>query len=109
VAHLGDLMVSSKSHDIVAKRIAKSRKSEYNEGQGPDINTPEIVVEVETPETVKDGLRQLRGFRKPVYIAGSNKEAVKKAEEVTKGTTVGVMDPGGNIIKKSTRKRSKKK
>jgi hypothetical protein len=48
-------------------------------------------------------MRQLRGYRKPVYVAGTNKGAVAKALEATKGTTVGVMDNQGNIIRKSTR------
>jgi len=54
---------------------------------------------------VADALGQLRGHRGPAYIAGTNKEAVNKAMETTKGTTVGVMDNQGNIVKPSTRKR----
>jgi len=98
-------MDSKKSHEIAANRISKKLKSEYNKDKGPDIVTPKLVVEVETTNTVKDGLRQLQGFRKPVYIAGSNQEAVKKAIEATKDTTVGVMDSQGNIVKKSSRKK----
>jgi len=47
----------------------------------------------------------LRGHRGPSYIAGTNHEAVEKALEVTKGTTVGVMNNQGKVIKRSTRKR----
>jgi len=61
--------------------------------------------EVETPETLGDALGQLRGYRGPAFIAGTNKEAVNKAMETTKGTTVGVMDNQGHIVKPSTRKR----
>ena len=32
---------------------------------------------------------RLRGHRGPTYIAGTNKEAVKKALDATKGTTIG--------------------
>ena len=98
-------MPESRSHKITANRIAKKFNTEYNDQEGIDINPPKLAVEVETPKTIKDGLRQLKGFRKPVYIAGTNEEAVKKALEVTKNTTVGVMDSQGNIIKKSTRKK----
>ena len=98
-------MGSGRSHNIAAKRIARKYNTEYNEGRGPDINTPSVTIEVETPETVKDGIRQLQGFRKPVYIAGSNQQAVEAALAATDGTTIGVMDAQGNIVKKSTRKR----
>ncbi|MBC8527410.1 MAG: hypothetical protein H8D22_11270 [Candidatus Cloacimonetes bacterium] len=99
-------MPESRSHKITANRIAKKFNTVYNNQEGVDINPPQLAIEVETPKTIKDGLRQLKGFRKPVYIAGTNEEAVKKALEVTKNTTVGVMDSQGNIIKKSTRKKS---
>ena len=99
-------MPESRSHKITANRIAKKFNTEYNDQEGVDINSSQLAVEVETPETVKDGIRQLKGFRKPVYIAGTNKEAVQKALELTKNTTVGVMDSHGKIIKKSTRKKS---
>ena len=96
-------MAESKSHKATANRLAKKFGSEYNPGQGADIPANDIAIEVETPETVHDGMRQLRGYRKPVYVAGTNKSAVEKALEATKGTTVGVMDNQGNIIRKSTR------
>ena len=99
-------MPESRSHKIVANRIAKNFNTEYNDKEGIDINPTNLAIEVETFDTVKDGLRQLKGFRKPVYIAGTNKKVVKKALGLTKNTTVGVMDSQGNIIKKSTRKKS---
>jgi len=98
-------MTESRSHKTTANRIAKKMNTEYNNGKGVDINSTNATIEVETPETVADAPRQLRGHRGPVYIAGTNKEAVNKALETTKGTTVGVMDSQGNIVKPSTRKR----
>lgn len=98
-------MPESRSHKTTANRIARKYNTQYNEGQGADIQTSRIAVEVETPETVLDAKRQLQGYRKPVYIAGTNQEAVETALEITKGTTVGVMDNQGNILKKSARKK----
>ena len=98
-------MVESRSHKTTANRIAKKFKTEYNCGEGVDIKSKRATVEVETPETVADAPRQLRGHRGPSYIAGTNKAAVEKALEVTQGTTIGVMDSQGNIVKRSTRKR----
>jgi len=102
-------MGSSTTHDNVAKRIAKKFGVEYNKGKGPDVSTENEVIEVETADTVKDGLRQLRGFQKEVYIAGANKEVVEAALEATKDTTIGVMDKKCKILKPSTRKTRRKK
>jgi len=97
-------MPESRTHKTTANRIACRFGVEYNKGQGVDIKSRRATVEVETPDTVPDALRQLRGHRGPVYIAGTNREAVKRAIEATQGTTVGVMDNQGNIVKRSTRK-----
>ena len=93
------------NHDKTASLLAAKNRTKYNRGQGPDVNTPRRAIEVETAETVRDGLRQLRGFRKPVYIAGVNATATKAALDATQGTTVGVMDSQGKIVKPSTRRR----
>ena len=93
------------NHDNTAKRLAAKEHVEYNQGQGPDVNAPGRAIEVETANTVRDGIRQLQGFRKPVYIAGASTKATKAALEATQGTTVGVMDPNGKIVKRSTRRR----
>lgn len=92
-------------HDIVANRIAKKEGVEYNKGKGPDINTKERAMEVESEGTIKDGFRQLQGFKKSVYIVGSTPKVTQKALELTKGKTVGVMNEQGKVIKRSTRKR----
>ena len=98
-------MTESRSHKTTANRIAKKFNTDYNSGDGVDLKSKRATIEVETPETVSDAPGQLRGHRGPAYIAGTNKEAVKKALEVTQATTIGVMDNQGRIVKKSTRKR----
>ncbi len=98
-------MSESKSHKTAANRIAKKYGTEYNNrGKGADIVTDRVAIEVETPESVSDASRQLQGHKKRVYIAGTNKEAIEKALEVTKETTIGVMDNQGKIVKRSSRK-----
>jgi hypothetical protein len=96
-------MSETRSHKIAANRIAKKFKADYNEGPGADIQTPKVAVEVETEESIGDASRQLQGFQKPVYVAGTTTKAVEKALEKYEGTTIGVMDNQGNIVKKSTR------
>ena len=92
-------------HDVTAQRLARKEGVEYNRGQGPDVISTRRAIEVETANTVHDGLRQLQGYKKPVYIAGADDEATKAALDGSQGMTVGVMNPQGKIIKRSTRKR----
>ncbi len=98
-------MSEGKSHKTAANRIAQKLGVDYNNGKGVDIKSNRATVEVETPESVGDAAGQLKGHRGPVYIAGTNKDAVDKALEATKGTTIGVMDNQGNIVKSSNRKK----
>ena len=93
------------THDKTALRIAKKQGATYNPGQGPDINTSRRAIEVASAGTIKDAMFRLRGFQKPVYIAGKDPSATKAVLKAAEGTTVGVMDPNGNVLKRSTRKR----
>ena len=97
-------MAEKRSHKATANRIALRFGTQYEGGEGVDINTPWATIEVESPKTVADAPTQLQGHRGPAYIAGTNKEAVEKALDVTEGTTIGVMDNQGNIVKPSTRR-----
>ena len=94
-------------HDEVAKRIAKKQGVAYNQGQGPDVENSQRAIEVETTDTVGDAARQLAGYQKPVYVAGADAEATKKALQHYKDTTIGVMNSRGQILKRSTRRRKK--
>jgi len=98
-------MPKNTSHDKTSKRLAKKFKTKYNEGKGPDIIASNKAIEVENSETIKDGIRQLQGFRLPVYIAGADKDATNEALKLTKKTTIGVMDKNGNILKRSSRRK----
>ena len=91
-------------HDKVALRLARKNRTDYNRGQGPDVKARNRVIEVETADTVRDGIRQLQGFRKPVYIAGADDNATQTALDASRGTTIGVMNSSGKIIKRSNRK-----
>ena len=93
-------MAKSK-HDQTAERLAKKESTEYNRGQGADVQGGRRVIEVETKATARDGLRQLQGYQKPVYIAGADEKTTQAALEATKGTTVGVMNDKGRIVKPS--------
>ena len=90
-------------HDRVAKQLAKKEGVKYNRGQGADIKSSRRAIEVETANTIGDAARQLAGHRKPVYVAGANAEATKKALQHYENTTIGVMNSQGKIVKRSTR------
>jgi hypothetical protein len=96
-------MMESRSHKTTANRLAKKFKTDYNQGQGADIQAGNVAIEVETADTVNDASRQLQGYKKSVYVAGTDKKAVEKALDKYKDTTIGVMDNQGKIVKKSTR------
>lgn len=97
-------MGENKAHKATVNRIVQQYGGEYNPEKGADIKTRFGTVEVETEKTVSQAPNQLQGYRGPVYIAGTNKEAIEKALAVTENTTIGVMDNRGNIIKSSTRR-----
>ena len=96
-------MSESRSHKTTANRLAALYDAEYHQGPGADIKAEGITIEVETPESVADAGRQLSGHRGPVYVAGTNKEAVEQALDRYGNSTIGVMDNQGNIVKRSTR------
>jgi hypothetical protein len=98
-------MSTKKSHETTANRIARKLGSNYNKNKGADINAPNMVVEVETQNTVNDGVSQLQGYKKPAYIAGANETATQRALKRTENTTIGVMNSQGKILKPSTRKK----
>lgn len=97
-------MAEDRSHKTTVNRLSKMFGTKPQE-KGADIQTNNLVIEVETEKTINEGISQLQGYKKRVYIAGVNKETVEQALDATKGTTVGVMDNQGNIVKKSTRKK----
>jgi len=93
--------VGQSKHDQIANRIAKKEGTAYNEGQGPDVQSSKRVIEVATHEgDLKDSMRQLQGFSKPRYLATSS-DLLRKAQEIARGTKVGVMGPTGRIVKRA--------
>jgi hypothetical protein len=71
-------MAESKSHKTTASRLAKKFNTDYNQGQGADVQAKKAAIEIETPETVGDASRQLQGHKKPVYIAGQTKMLLRR-------------------------------
>ena len=92
-------------HDETAQTIADKKGVDYNKGPGPDIKTPSQTIEVETPNTIGGAGRQLQGHRGAVYVAVTDDKDIPKAVERYDGTTIGVMNSSGKVVKPSSRKR----
>ena len=91
-------------HDKIARRLATKFRTEYKSDKGIDIVTPTKVIEVETKRnSLGQGIKQIQNSSKPRYLA-VNEQLKKAAVEATKGTGIGVMGPGGSIVKKAGRK-----
>jgi len=95
-------MAEDRSHKATVNRLSKKFWTEPKE-KGADIQTNNLAIEVEPEKTINQAIMQLQGYKKPVYIAEVNQKAVEKALEATEGTTVGVMNNQGKIIKRSSR------
>ena len=93
----------SKIHDIVANRIAKKLNTSYNRGRGPDIYKYPTVVEVVLAHEVEKGMESIKMFEGPTYLAGATQLAIERTKKHAKGTSIGVMDQFGKILKRSTR------
>lgn len=87
-------------HDKIANTLAKKLRTEYNEGKGPDIITRKIIEVVTHESDLYSSVDQLKGFRKPRYLAVTPR-LVKKAKEITKNTKIGVMGSTGSIKKRA--------
>ena len=91
----------NKAHTATANRIARRYGCSVNVDGSPDIQAAELVVEVETSATVRKAIQRLQNFDRPAFVAVTNKEAILEALRYAQGTTVGVMDPHGEIVKQS--------
>jgi hypothetical protein len=94
-------MTENKAHTATANRIAQRLGTSYNAGDGFDIHTDELIIEVETTATVHQGIDRLNQTPGRVYVALTNKDGVREALRLAAGTRVGVMDPQGKVIKES--------
>jgi hypothetical protein len=89
----------NKAHTATVNRIVRRYSGKLGSALDVDIETDEGIVEVETEATINRGIKQLKKFRGPVYLAVTNKEALPEALRATNGSRIGVMDPRGNIVK----------
>ena len=89
----------NKAHSTTVNRIVRRYSGKLGLDLRVDVEAPEGIIEVETEATIPRGIRHLKTFRGPVFLAVTNKEALPAALRATNGSRIGVMDPQGNIVK----------
>jgi hypothetical protein len=98
------MMRGNKAHATTVNRIVRRYSGKLGLELRVDVEVPEGIIEVETEATISRGIRHLKKFRGPVYLAVTNREALPEALRATTGSRIGVMDPQGNIVKPSQTK-----
>ena len=91
--------IENKAHTATANRIATNFGTTYNSGQGFDIQTDQLTIEVETTATVQEAIGRLSEQPGKVYVALTNQDGVSEAIRLVANTKVGVMDPHGKIVR----------
>ena len=94
--------MANKAHTATLNRICRKYGLQANsDGQPYDIQTCELIIEVETSASVPEAVKRLDSLPSPVYIAVTNKEGIGFAELHVQGTSIGLLDPQGNVIRPS--------
>lgn len=88
--------MKNKAHTATLNRIC--RRFEVTPGGDFDIQTDEMIIEVETSATAESAIDRLKAQGCPAYVALTNKEGIKQAVSKAQGTGVGIMDPKGDIV-----------
>ena len=92
--------MSNKAHTATLNRIR--HKYGVSEPCEPfDIRTNDMIIEVETSATIAQAIERLQSQTLPTYIAVTNKEGIKLAQSLVRETSIGVMDPKGEIVVQS--------
>jgi hypothetical protein len=99
------MLRANKAHATTINRIVRRYRGRPGLELDVDIETPDGVIEVETEATISRGIKHLKRFGGPVYLAVTNKEALPAALRATDGSRIGVMDPQGNIVRPSRHRR----
>lgn len=92
----------NKAHTATVRRLAARFGAAENLEGGPDIVTPDLVIEVETSATLADGVARLNGLTGRRFIAVTNLESLTEALQLVAGTGIGVMNPQGDIVREAT-------
>jgi hypothetical protein len=94
----------NKAHTAALNRIARKYGAPPYSDSPFDLQFDDMTIEVETTATIEDALKRLQKQKGKVYIAVTNKEAIRMALKCTENSRVGVMDPHGEVVRESQEK-----
>jgi hypothetical protein len=93
----------TKAFTATFNRIARRYDGKTDDASGFDIVTAGMAIQIATTATVADAVQRLLSHRGPAFVAMTNREGVKEAIRAVAGTSIGVMDPQGDVVQPSTR------
>jgi hypothetical protein len=91
----------NKAHTATLRRIAKRYQGAIGTDGQTDITAGELLIEVETAATLREGIARLQTHACRRYIAVTNREALTEALRLTAGTGIGVMSPQGDVVREA--------
>jgi hypothetical protein len=91
--------MTNKAHSAVVNRILARYQGTLAEDGAIDIIAGEMLIAVETTATLPANIAQILEISGQRYVAVTNQESLVEALRLTEGTSVGVMDARGEIVK----------
>lgn len=92
----------TKAHTATVNRIMLRYEGRPDPTGKHDILTDAMTIDVETSATIEAGLARLSKLTTPAYVALTNREGYREALRLAESTSVGVMNPAGEILKEAT-------
>ncbi|WP_254513325.1 hypothetical protein [Anatilimnocola floriformis] len=91
--------MSNKAHTAVVNRIVTRYQGTALNGGLFDVSAGEWLIAVETTATLATTFARIQALTGTHYIAVTNQESLDEALRLTDGTSVGVMNSQGDIVK----------
>jgi hypothetical protein len=91
--------MANKAHAAVVRRLIQRYGAPEVASNGFDVHVGDLLIEVETSATLRQGLEKLLAATGRRYLAVTNREAIEDALALTAATEIGVMDPWGEVVR----------
>jgi len=94
-------VMANKAHAAVIRRLCERYGTGEVASNTFDVHIGDLLIEVETSATLREGLEKLLKGQGRRFLAVTNREALADALALTVATEVGVMDPWGEIVREA--------